>query len=630
MQRHIAEQTHFNPLGHLFHETISAPSRNDPCRCGSAKKYKKCCLPKDAVFQNAASQMLRAQGNHTPAPMLWASALALYQAGKLNEAGATCQALLRINPADSDALYNLGKVAFQNGCLSDASQLIERAVKLNPRVAAYHCNLGSVYVYLGQLDAAIAAYLEAVRLDPKFAAAYNYLGAALQKQGRLDEALVYLHKAIKIKPDYADAHSNLGDAYRDKDKLEEALVCYQKALVQNPLLLSALMGQGNLYKRAGDFELAEQFFHEALRASPPDSIFVRYALAQLRKVRTGEENLIALLAKARQIDALPMDKAILLHFALGKSLDDIGDYENAMGHFMRGCALKRKTVNYDPVAQARIFDKIIETFDRTFIDRLRSGSNRSELPIFVLGMPRSGTTLVEQIIASHPAVHAAGELRDLSLIANRRTVAGDMPDGFPDNLSALTPKLLASWGTDYVNGIRERAPAVLRITDKMPWNFLVVGLIHAMLPNARIIHVSRDPADTCLSCFTSLFTDGQEFSYDLSELGQYYTGYARLMDHWRNVLPEGAFLDVRYEDLVADIGAQTSRLIAYCGLAWDNACLEPNKADRLVHTASAAQVRQPIYNSSVERWRHYEKPLGPLLEALGKHRGPSAGSSISY
>jgi hypothetical protein len=275
--------------------------------------------------------------------------------------------------------------------------------------------------------------------------------------------------------------------------------------------------------------------------------------------------------------------------------------------------LKRATFEYDANAVTRHFDAIRRTFDRNTLERLRGAGDASTVPIFVLGMPRSGTTLTEQILASHPDVHGAGELPDLLAIA-QRPVNGA---GYPGNILALDRAQLTVWGADYVAGLRRHAPGAKHITDKMPANFFAVGLIHLMLPHAKIIHVNRNPVDTCLSCFTRLFNRKQNQTYDLAELGRYYVDYVRLMNHWRALLPAGAFLDVRYEDIVADPETQARRLLDHCGLEWNAACLDFHKHRRSIRTASVTQVRQPIYKTSVERWRHYEKYLGPLLDALG-------------
>jgi hypothetical protein len=231
-------------------------------------------------------------------------------------------------------------------------------------------------------------------------------------------------------------------------------------------------------------------------------------------------------------------------------------------------------------------------------------------------MPRSGTTLIEQIIASHPKVRPGGELRDFSrTVAAHFAARGTLP--FSEYMSAVAPAEMAAIGDTYVRRLDALAPGAAHITDKMPQNFFSVGLIHLALPNAKIVHSMRNPVDTCVSCFTKLFTGSQDATYELGELGRYYRAYHELMAHWRRVLPAGSFLDVRYEDVVADTEGQARRLLDFCGLEWDAKVLDFHKTDRPVKTASAAQVRQPIYSSAVARWRHYEKHLGPLLEALG-------------
>ena len=237
------------------------------------------------------------------------------------------------------------------------------------------------------------------------------------------------------------------------------------------------------------------------------------------------------------------------------------------------------------------------------------------MPIFVLGMPRSGTTLTEQIIASHQQVYGAGELHDILQLVNHPKEGA--PEGYPLSLKGIIPADLKMLGEKYVAGLQARKPEARHITDKMPANFNCLGMIHLMLPNAKIVHVKRNPVDTCLSCFTRLFNKSQYQSYDLTEIGRYYRNYSILMDHWRAVLPPGSFYEVQYEDLVADNENQARALIKYCGLEWDDACLESHKTERSIRTASVTQVRQPIYNTSVERWRKYEKHLRPLLDALG-------------
>jgi Sulfotransferase family len=315
---------------------------------------------------------------------------------------------------------------------------------------------------------------------------------------------------------------------------------------------------------------------------------------------------------------LKPEKRIMLHYALGKAYDDLKEWERAFPHFIEGARIKRERLAYDANADAARTQRIVALIDSDFVSRLRGAGDPSEVPVFVLGMPRSGTTLTEQIIASHPEVYGAGELNELMDIVQQPTV-GLAFRPFPDNLENLTPEILTAWGQAYVGRLRERAPTARRITDKMPANYLALGLIPLLLPRAKIIHVQRNPADTCVSCFTRLFNRHQDATYDLAELGHHYGLYARLMDHWRRILPAGSFLEVQYEDIVADTEYQARRLIDFCGLEWNSACLAFHKNKRSVRTASVTQVRQPIYNSSVHRWKHYEKFLEPLLASLGEY-----------
>ena len=292
------------------------------------------------------------------------------------------------------------------------------------------------------------------------------------------------------------------------------------------------------------------------------------------------------------------------------------DFSRSFQHLVAGNAAKRATIAYDENATFDLFDRIEEIFTRDLIEKKSGGGDPSSVPIFVIGMPRSGTTLIEQIIASHPIVHGAGELQILNDVAH--SIHG--PDGavlpYPNFVPLVDAAALQQIGARYVSLLDQIAPGSERITDKMPSNYYFAGLIHLALPNAKIIHSMRDPVDTCISCFSKLFSAEQNHTYDLGEIGRYYRRYQRLMSHWRDVLPAGRILDVRYEDVVSDFENQARRIIAYCGLPWDERCLAFYKTERPIRTASATQVRRPIYKGAVGRWRVYEDHLGPLLAAL--------------
>ncbi len=550
-------------------------------------------------------------------------------ASALNNMGSICRArkdnagaldwyrkAIAAHPGHLESLSNLGAVLLEDERAEEAAVPLEQALRLNPDYAEALCNLGLVRNALDRHDAALPLLRRALELRPGYAEAFAGLARVFHEKESLEDAERCARRAVELAPDKAEMYGLLASILIEMARSDEARQMYRRALEIDPENNEALLGLGHLEMEGGDMEKAEALFRQAL-ALKADNLPARFHLAQVKKVRPGDENLAALEAAALAAQdadaALPSKKAMSLHFALGKCYDDSKQYDKAFPHFLEGCRLKRATYDYDANAVSRHFDSIIRTFDRGLLDRLRGAGDASQVPIFVLGMPRSGTTLTEQIIASHPDVHGAGELPDLLAIA-QRPLNGM---GFPDNIRAIDRDRLAAWGADYVAGLRGRAPDAKRITDKMPANFFAVGLIHLMLPNAKIIHVNRNPVDTCLSCFTRLFNRKQNQTYDLAELGRYYVDYMRLMEHWRKVLPAGTFLDVQYEEIVADQEAQARRMLDYCGLEWNDACLDFHKHKRSIRTASVTQVRQPIYTSSVERWRPYEKHLGPLLDALG-------------
>jgi tetratricopeptide (TPR) repeat protein len=385
---------------------------------------------------------------------------------------------------------------------------------------------------------------------------------------------------------------------------------------------------GNVLKELGQLQDAQDAYLHAL-ALDPDIAGVYVNLADSKTFKPGDPHLETMEALAAKTDGLSKTDRFQLDFALGKAYADIKEHNRSFKHLLAGNAGKRSTITYDEKSTFTLFDRIEAAFTRELIEAKSAGGDPARSPIFVLGMPRSGTTLVEQIIVSHPAAYGAGELQTFNDVV--LTVRG--PDGntipYPEFVPAASPAALKQIGTRYLALVRElterdRPAAAERITDKMPSNYYFAGLIHLALPNAVIIHTVRDPVDTCISCFSKLFSAEQSHTYDLGELGRYYKRYEQLMAHWRRVLPAGRILDVRYEDVVADLEGQARRIIAHCGLPWDDRCLAFHKTDRPVRTASATQVRKPIYKSAIGRWRVYEPHLGPLLEALGRTSVPKA------
>lgn len=522
---------------------------------------------------------------------------------------------LASDPRYLEPLSNLGALLLEEDRLDEAESSLKQALRLDPNYPEAICNLGGVLLAREEDENALAHYQRALQLRPVYVEAQMGLSKAFQALERLPDAEAAALHAVHLDANNAKAHALLGSIYAEIAQPEKAEAEYDRALKIDPKSDDALLGLGHLCMENGQMERAEEFFQRALEYKQ-DNLAARIHLVQVNKVEPEDASFAALLEQEKSFAELSDNRKMSLHFALGKCYDDIKDYDKAFPHFFEGCRMKRAKLSYAPDAAARQFTELQEIFSKEKVDALRGSGDTSNLPIFVLGMPRSGTTLTEQIIASHHDVYGAGELPDLLRIAHRKTDPNTTT--FPDNLRHLDHATLKAWGSEYIASLKQRAPNAKHITDKMPANFFAVPLIHLMLPNAKIIHVNRNPVDTCVSCFTRLFNRKQEHTYDLAELGRYYVDYSRLMAHWRNVLPDDAFLDINYEDIVADQEGQARRLLEYCGLEWDAACLDFHKTKRQVRTASVTQVRQPIYNTSVERWRKYEKFLGPLLDQLGE------------
>lgn len=619
------------------------------------------CHPMVAQFFSNRAEMHRLTGNLDQAIMDGEHAvrldpksavahsnlgIAYYHKGELEKAEACQQQALRLDPNYLAAMNNLGSIyrdrkdrsgavkmyqrvlAIQPGYVESANNLgavlvemenpeeglktLVEVVKARPNYAEAHCNVGNAFLALENFRKAELAFKTAIGLQADYAEAYEGLARCAQEQRNLTQAEEYVNKALSIRP-RAATFSLLGGIYSEQSYPEKAAEAYERALVLNPELVTAWLGKGHLLMELGKMREAELCFRRALELDP-GNIAPRLSLTQVCKTKEGDENLAALQEAAKGVEAMPATRAISLHFALGKAYEDIKSYDEAFPHFLQGCRLKRQRVEYNAENNTLIAQNIKKTFTQERIASLAGSGSQSNVPIFVLGMPRSGTTLTETIIASHPDVYGAGELPDLLHLIGQPL--GEAKVGYPLNVELMAQEDMACMGEQYVRQLQMRSPTSKHITDKMPANFLGLGLIHLMLPNAKIIHVRRNPVDTCISAFTRLFNKSQHQSYDLREIGRYYLDYMSIMAHWREVLPAGAFYEIQYEQLVANQEEESRKLIAYCGLEWNNACLDPHKTERNVKTASVTQVRQPVYTSSVERWRVYEKFIEPLLEEL--------------
>jgi tetratricopeptide (TPR) repeat protein len=542
---------------------------------------------------------------------------ALRQLDRHSEAEGEYRRALTLNPGYAEGYNNLGSVLRDLDRPAEAEVAYRRALALKPDYGEAQNNLILALKDLKQLDAAQALAQQLLKANPKNADALAYLGAVFVEQKKPELALDALRSALALNPSKAEAVNMYGRALFEAGRATEAIEAYRRAIALKPDFADPYNNLGTALKEVGKFEDALKAFDTCLTLKP-DTVGAYVNLVDAKKFRVRDDrHLAAIEGFLAQSERLSEEKQMLVNFAAAKAYDDLKRYDEAFACFQRGNALKRKTVSYDETAVLAFFDRIRAAFSADVV-RSKAGSGfASARPIFVMGMPRSGTTLVEQILASHPCVAAAGELKELNDTVSSVRVADGSPLAFPEFAPTASGEGLSAIGRSYVERLERHAPQAERITDKMPSNFYFVGLIHLALPGAKIVHLNRNPVDTCLSCFSKLFAGEQNQTYELGELGRYYRAYHGLMAHWRAVLPPGAFLDVQYEDVVADIEGQARRIADYCGLDWDERMLDFHRTERPVKTASAAQVREPLYSRSVARWRNYEAHLGPLLDALG-------------
>ncbi|HXP73789.1 MAG TPA: tetratricopeptide repeat protein [Stellaceae bacterium] len=542
---------------------------------------------------------------------------------KYPEAIAAYHRALQLKPGYSDAYNNLGTAIRDQKKPKDAEEPYRKAMALKPRDPSILNNLALTLMDLDRPDEALSLLQQSIAVDPRNHSTFTYFASAYLEKDMFDEARAACERALSLKPDDPDALNIMGQILFEQGQSEAALASFEKALALKPDLSDAYNNMGNTLKELGRFDEARDAYFKAL-AIDPKATGVLLNLADAKKFAPGDPHLLTLEALAADLAALSEEEQMQLHFALGKAYGDLGRHEDSFRHLLQGNALKRRTVDYNEGATAQFFDRIRAVFTPELIAKQTGHGDPSRLPIFILGMPRSGTTLVEQVLASHRKVFGAGEIKDLDIVVQSVRTDGIHEAPYPDYVTAFGPEQLRQFGAQYVKRLGAYSTTAERITNKMPSNFFYVGLIHLALPHARIIHTRRDPIDTCVSCFSKLFSGAQNYSYELGELGRYYRRYDELMAHWRRVLPADAMLEVPYEELVEDFDPLARRIVDYCGLEWDDACLAFHETKRPVRTASASQVRRPIFKSSVGRWRAYQGLLEPLIRELPLEREATA------
>ena len=536
----------------------------------------------------------------------------LCRTGEFDEGITSYLQAIRQKADYAQAWNNLGNALKSQGRAQEALAKYQEAVHLRTDFAEARLNLGDTLQTLGRLDEAIETYQQTIHHNPNYAPAYGGLALALLAAGEYSAAAEYSRQAITLAPEQPVGYNNLALILKRQGDIRLAKKNLRRAIELDPRYAEAVYNLGLSYLEEGRADEAIPLLRQAI-VLDADYVDAHYTLALAIRHHEADEDMAQLVALVER-PQLPDEQKITLNFALGKSYDDCGDFDRAFSYFETGNRLKRSTFSYTIKEDQRLFDELKVVFNEAIFANHKDYGNLANTPIFIVGMPRSGTSLVEQILASHPRVYGAGELQDLRL-----TLYTTLPDlslqHYPQAVIDLDQEDFTTLADEYLRRTARYSQHATFVTDKMPVNFLHIGMIRLMFPRARIIHCRRNAVDTCLSCYKQNFTGLQKFAYDLQELGQYYLMYQSLMSHWQQLLPEFIY-DCDYESLVSKPESQIRALLDYCGLEWHQDCLSFYDTRRTVNTASLTQVRQPLYKTSISRWHNYEKHLTPLLEVL--------------
>jgi tetratricopeptide (TPR) repeat protein len=537
--------------------------------------------PKEAIacYQRAVTQ-------RTAYPEAYNNmATALRDAEDYDSAEHAYRKAISLKPSYIEAHNNLSILLMYKDRTEDALRVLADALKIDEKNTATLLNVAKVQLKRSSFAVAEQAARVVIEIDPKNAEAYCVLGQIYHDLDRHEEALAFIERAIELEPGVADVHSFHGVVLKSVGRLDEARVAIRKSLEINPEFFGAYSNLNDLETFEADHDLLTKMQDILVRAENPHA-----------------------------------ERYIPVYFTVAKALEDVGDYAEALRHYQIGARLRRAQLKYDQADTDNFFNMIKAAFTAETFTNRPWGGNPNRTPVFIVGMPRSGSTLVEQILSSHPNAYGAGEVKILHRVLG--TLRDRLPSipKYPAMVAALEPDHFKEVADGYLAELRRDAGGAERVTDKLLTNFFFIGLIQILFPNAKIIHTRRNPVDTCLSTYTKLFKDDMPHSYDFRELGHYYRRYEDLMEHWEQVLPPGVMMTVDYESVIEDLEANARAMVAHVGLEWDEACLEFHKSTRAVKTASVVQVRKPMYKTSVERWRRYGDGLAPLLEALNYPR----------
>jgi tetratricopeptide (TPR) repeat protein len=555
---------------------------------------------------------------------------------QLPEALEHCQKAVDLRPTFAEAHSNLGNVLREMGKLDDARRHYVEALRLNPAIGMIYNNMAQLLQEEGKIPEALAWYQEALARDANTPRIYCNLASALSEQDRYDEAIAQYETALRLDPKCPEAHNGLGFVYHEQGRDDEAKKQYERTLELKPDFAPAYCNLGTLLEELNDLESAEKYFRTALQHDP-NHAGAKAQLATMLRSKLPDEDLESMRKQLADPDLLPGKRAVL-RFGLAQTLDARKEYAEAAEHLREANALaldawRKRGDSYDPDRHKQFVAEMIQKCTPEFFDRLRGLGVDSERPVFIVGLPRSGTTLIEQILASHSQVYGAGELRfaredfeslptvmssfqpgEGGALAPRAGPAKEGSDPAMEYLAHIDRDALhavAGRHLERLNGLNSTA---LRIADKMPDNYMYLGMLSVLFPKAKFIHCRRDLRDIAVSCWMTNFRQIR-WANDKDHIASRFADYQRMMEHWRATLPV-PLLDIDYEETVADLESVARRLVSWCGLEWEPACLEFHQTERPVRTASVTQVRQPIYTRSVARWKNYEPALRDLFEKL--------------
>ena len=572
-----------------------------------------------------------------------------YDSGNFEGAAHFYRQAIDLIPDYPEAHNNLGNALRALGDLAKAVRHYQAAIALRKQYPEAHNNLAAVFREQGLFAQAEYHYRQALAQQENYVDCYINLALLLESTARSDEGLQCLEKALLIDPhhsralvqtgriclkrrdyeraqqaasrilaanaDSIDALAILGQALHEEDHLEDAARAYQKALRLCPTRADILSSYGVTLKALGRFHDANEQFDKALQVNP--QAYGAYVnLSDLQKFTRENPHFMNMERIWHEASDQQSDVYMPLHFALGKAYEDLGDFEKAFFHFERGAKLKRAVLDYDEVRIFGFFDAIMSEFTAGVLKNPPYAGSDSDAPVFIIGMPRSGSTLLEQILSGHPLVYGAGETKEFPRQVNSLRRGFPNLPGYPHFMQNLAARDYERLAGGYLSRLRKLSSPVLRITDKLLTNYFYVGLLHILFPKAKFLHARRNAVDTCMSSFTKLFSEDMPHSYDLAELGRYYRKYDQLMHHWESLLPKGTMKSVAYESIVADLPTTAREVVAFVGLPWSDECLSFHRVERPIKTASAVQVREPLYSTSVGRSKHYGEKLKPLLDAL--------------